>query len=171
MSKEEIHSVNNPLFILENHASPSPQNIARIVDKQVVITFPDGIPAFEDAKEFALSNEEKIRPFLYLNSLDIKGLGFVCVDPFLIYPGYTLNLTSKDIVHLDLKEPGDALVLSFVTVNENVQSTTANLMAPVVTNVKNLRGRQIILENYPIQYSIWDIITKSQQNKEEAAPC
>ena len=79
------------LFVIENHAAPSPHNIARVVKDEVVFTFKDGIPAFEDTSQYALSYNEKISPFLYLNSLDVQGLGFVCIDPFIVYAGVNTN--------------------------------------------------------------------------------
>ncbi len=166
--KKKNHKPNKQnLFVLENQASPSPQHITRIIKQQVVFRFDNGIPAFEDAKQFVLLYNEKLNPFLYLNSLDIEGLGFICVDPFLIYSGYTVNLTSENLVVLNLKDPGDALVLCFVTINKDTSLTTANLMAPIIMNIKNLKGCQIILEDYEVQYNIWQAISDNESDKKE----
>ena len=83
---------------------------------EAIINFPCGVPAFEDAQNFNLICNEEIKPFLYLKSLEIDELGFVCIDPFLICKDYLLKIAAVDLSHLKLKDPQDALVFCFVTV-------------------------------------------------------
>jgi flagellar assembly factor FliW len=123
--------------------------------QDTVFEFPEGISAFEEAKRFELLISEEIKPFAYFQSLDVEGLGFVCIDPFLVHPSYLVEISPQNMEFLDLAKPEDAMTLSFVTVAGDPVDTTVDLLAPIVINVKNLRGRQIILEDYPVRYNIW----------------
>ncbi len=141
----------------------TPYTPDRTIERQeAVISFPDGVPAFEDSKRFVLLLNEGIKPFVYLKSIDIKELGFVCVDPFLVYPGYSVNLSAKHLSTLQLKDPSMALVLCFVTTAADFKDTTCNLLAPVVINIDKFIGGQVILENYPVKFRIWEAVEKLQ---------
>lgn len=136
--------------------TPYQGEMLQSLEKEAVITFPEGVPAFEDAKNFTLVTTEDIKPFLYLKSLEIDELGFVCIDPFLIQKDYHVKITAADLAHLGLKDPKDALVFCFVTVKEDPRENTANLLAPIVVNLQNRTGRQVILDNYPVRFNIWE---------------
>jgi len=131
---------------------------------EAVISFPDGVPAFEDSKRFVLIFNDSIKPFVYLKSLDVKDLGFVCVDPFMICSNYSVSLSALHLSLLQLKEPSRALVLSFVTIAADCKDTTCNLLAPVVINVEKFIGCQVILENLPVKFRIWEAIEKIQSS-------
>ncbi|MCH2205607.1 MAG: flagellar assembly protein FliW [Lentisphaerales bacterium] len=136
--------------------TPYQGEMLQSLEKEAVISFPEGVPAFEDAKSFTLVTTDEIKPFLYLKSLEIDELGFVCIDPFLIQKDYLVKITAADLAHLGLKDPKDALVFCFVTVKEDPKDNTANLLAPIVVNLQNRTGRQIILDNYPVRLNIWE---------------
>ncbi len=137
--------------------SPYPQKVANLLTETVIFNFPDGIPAFENSKKFVLLLNPNIKPFVYLKSLDLDDLGFVCVDPFLVCKDYSVKVPAKDLSILGLKSPGSAFILSMVTVDKDPQKTTCNLLAPIVINMENYVGRQVILEeNFPVRYRIWE---------------
>jgi flagellar assembly factor FliW len=135
--------------------TPYQGEMLQSLEKEAIFNFPDGVPAFEDAQNFSIVTNEDIKPFIYLKSLEIDELGFVCIDPFLIYKDYLVKISAADLAHLGLKDPKDALVFCFVTVKEDPQENTANLLAPVVINLQNRKGRQVILDNYPVRHNIW----------------
>lgn len=136
---------------------PYPQKVAALLNESVVFNFPDGIPAFENSRRYIILLNEKIKPFIYLKSLDSEDLGFVCIDPFLICPRYSIQIPAKDLSLLDLKDSANALILSLVTVENRPEETTANLLAPIIINIANQTGRQVILEdNKPVRFKIWE---------------
>ena len=154
----------------DQREAPYPQKVASLLNDSVTFNFPDGIPAFEEARRFVIVLNSKIKPFVYLKSVDVDDLGFVCVDPFLICPGYSISMPAKELSLLGLKEPGSALALSMVTVDSDPQKTTANLLAPIIINMDNLEGRQVILdENYPVRFRIWEGLESLESNKRQGA--
>jgi flagellar assembly factor FliW len=141
----------------ELETSPYPKQIATLLSENVIFNFPDGIPAFETAKSFIILLNERIKPFIYLKSLDIEDLGFVCVDPFLVCSNYSIQIPAKDLSVLGLKDPASALIFCLVTVDSDPQKTTCNLLAPIIINMDNNIGRQVILEDsYPVRHRIWE---------------
>jgi flagellar assembly factor FliW len=96
-----------------------------------------------------------MEPFMMLLSLDIEDFGFFCIDPFLLRPDYKFKLNNEDQKRLKLQNAEDALVLSFVTRAENPEDFTANLLAPVVLNIRNRLAKQIILDKFPVRLNIW----------------
>ncbi len=148
---------------------PYHKRVAKRIDETVVFEFPDGIPAFEDSKRFVLTLNDKIKPFFYFKSLDVPGLGFVCIDPFLVCKDYSVKLSAKDQSLLDLKDVNTAFVFSFVTVEKDPRNSTTNLLAPVVINMDNFHGRQVILdENFPVRFNIWQGLEEQEQEKESS---
>ena len=126
--------------------------------KDKVFFFPDGLPAFEEVHQFFFACRPETAPFLFMRALEPVHLGFVCIDPFLIRPGYKLDLSDADTAFLDIAKPDEVLVLSIVTPSPDVRQTTANLQSPLVVNLRTCRGRQIIGADtsYPVRYAIWE---------------
>ncbi len=145
--------------------TPYDGELLKNLGEDAIVTFDDGVPAFEDAKKFTLFTNDDIKPFMYLKSLELEELGFVCIDPFLVCKEYLIKISGTDLAHLQLKDPENALVFCFVTVRENPQENTANLLAPVIINLENKKAKQIILENYPVRYNIWDGLDKVKEAK------
>ena len=135
-----------------------------LMDK--VFHFPDGLPAFEDVRQFIFACRAETAPFIFMRALAPAQVGFACIDPFVICPGYKLNLSESDTAFLDVTSPEDVLILSIVNPSEDVQLTTANLQSPLVINLRSCRGRQIIAaqQDYPVRYSIWDALKRMAQN-------
>ena len=140
--------------------TPYEGDLTQSLSQDDILGVPDGVPAFENATKFTLITTEDIQPFLYLKSVDIEDLGFVCIDPFLIYPDYLVKISAADMATLQLKDPKDALVFCFVTVKPEPKDNSANLLAPIIINIQNRKGKQVILENYPVKFNIWDGLDK-----------
>ena len=147
--------------------APYPKKVASLLRESVIFNFPDGIPAFEHTHRFVILLNENIKPFVYLKSLDDENLGFVCIDPFLVCAkDYSIKIPAKDLSLLEIKDSASALILSMVTVDKDPRNTTTNLLAPIIINMDNLAGRQVILEeNYPVRFRIWDSLEEMEKNK------
>jgi len=112
-----------------------------------VITFADGIPGFEDNKKFVIVRNENYAPFEWLVCVDGTKLRFAMLNPMIVYPEYSPNISRPQLDGLDLRHAEDILMYSFVTISALPSESTLNLMAPVIINTKKMVGRQIILEN------------------------
>ncbi len=130
----------------------------KAVKPENIFTFPEGILGFSNIKEYVFLLNEKVKPFMFMQSLHPSGVSFVCVETFKICKDYSIVIPEESVKALDLQSPQDAWLLSIVTVRKNVEDITANLMSPVVVNIKNSRARQVILEEsvYPVRFKIWE---------------
>ena len=129
------------------------------VENEAVFTFESGLPAFDDAREFVFVFDAKIKPFLYMRCINREGLNFVCVDPFVIKPGFNVKLPEACAEELGLKDAEDCLILAVVTVQPDMTKTTANLIGPIVINLRTRKGMQVVLEDIDIglvRYNVWN---------------
>lgn len=129
-----------------------------------IFHFPGGLPAFEKVKEFVLLCPPDLKPFFIMQALDPKDLAFVCIDPFMICPGYSPVVSEEDVKALALAGREDVFLFSIVTVRRDAQRITANLQGPVVINVRTGIGRQVLCsgKSYPVQYSLWEAAIRLQ---------
>ena len=141
-----------------------------LMDK--VFQFPDGLPAFEEVRQFFFAFKPETAPFIFMRALEPKQVGFVCIDPFLICPGYKLDLSDADAAFLEITNPNEVLILSIVTPSPDVHQTTANLQSPLVINLRTGCGRQVIFaaQNYPVRYSIWEALQRIAQEGPAIVP-
>ncbi|NLO39459.1 MAG: flagellar assembly protein FliW [Ruminiclostridium sp.] len=127
------------------------------VNESDVIVFPSGLPGFEEMKKFTLLGKQDTGAvFFWLQSIDEPNLSFVVTDPFAIHPEYFVDVDDSETQELQISDAEDLLTLAIVTVPENVKNTTVNLKAPVLINLHNNKGKQIIMKNetFPVKYNI-----------------
>ncbi|MFB0846158.1 flagellar assembly protein FliW [Paenibacillus oleatilyticus] len=108
------------------------------------INFHGSILAFEGLNEFVFNYIEG-SDLGYIRSVQDEKIGFVVAIPFEYFNEYAFELNQDDVARLELQSERDVLILSIVTLKEPFQESTMNLLAPLVINVRNLKGHQIIL--------------------------
>ena len=66
-----------------------------------------------------------------------------------IYQGVIdLRGFSDEIIdELDIKDPNDVLILCLITLGRTLNESTVNLKAPIIINIKNNKGKQLILQD------------------------
>lgn len=126
------------------------------VDSRQIITFNSGLIGLPHLKVFALIEDEESLPIRLLQCVSMPEFVFIVINPFTIYPHYDIEISDEDATELGVSSAGDVLVLAIVTVPEDIRFVTANLLSPIVINMKNKRARQILLSDtdYPINYRI-----------------
>lgn len=122
------------------------------VSEEQIFAFEPGIGGFESLRRFALVREQDT-PVEWLVSLDDPSISFALLEPFLFHEDYAFELADRDVEELGLHEPGDAMVRSLLTLNEDPTQITANLVAPLVFSRRTHMARQIILaeSNYSLR--------------------
>ncbi len=125
-----------------------------------VIHFPLGIPGFETQKNFILIPSGDIEfPFSTLQSTEDAALAFIVTDPFLFVENYDFEMDSADTEMLGILSEGDlekVIALTMVTIPQNVEDTTINIMAPIIINNEKKMAKQILLSEYDdVKYAIF----------------
>ncbi len=138
------------------------------IDERQLVTFPLGLYGFEGMYEYVLMDARQ-PPFYWLQSLDVRNLAFVLIEPSVIRPDYKPCLDPMDTEALQLDGPDDNRLLSFaiVTIPEDRQNMTANLQGPIIINRESRKGRQCISldDNLRVRHNIIEeIATSSPKN-------
>ena len=116
------------------------------VEDERLLTFPEGIPGFEELTRFALLHDENMEPFFWLQSLDQPEVAVIVVDPFLFFPDYAPLLLEEYLEILGLEDPADVSLLTITTIPDDVSKITTNLAAPIAIHNDNRIGVQAILD-------------------------
>ncbi|UZQ85473.1 flagellar assembly protein FliW [Thermoclostridium stercorarium] len=127
------------------------------VDEKEILYFPSGIPGFENVRKFVLlERQEADSPFFWLQCVDKPDLAFVVTDPFYIKEDYYVDVDDEEIAEIEINDPENVLTLAIVTIPEDIRFMTVNLKAPVLINMKNNMGKQVIMKNdtFPVRYYI-----------------
>lgn len=129
----------------------------REYNEEDIITFKKGLPGFEDLKRYILFSVEENELFSILHSIEDEKIGIVTMSPFSVFEHYEFKLTDEKIKELDIESPENILVLNTVTLSSKAESITANLKAPIIINIKQGLGEQIILDNecYKIKHPLF----------------
>lgn len=117
------------------------------IEEQDVVTFEEGIPAFEDEHEFVVLPYEEGTPYMFLQSLATPELAFLMTDPFVFFPEYSFELDDENMDKLGIKSMDDVLVCTLISIpRSGVADMTTNLLAPVVINRHTMYAKQVVLE-------------------------
>lgn len=128
-----------------------------VIEEKNIFTFEQGLPGFFDLKKFAIVPIEQDSPFVVLQSIEDKEIGFVLALPFAIKPDYAFDLSEDDLEDLQIEKQEDLLTYGIVTLQESIANSTINLLAPIILNTTKMIGKQIVLQDnkaYPLRYPI-----------------
>lgn len=115
------------------------------VNPAEILTFSHGIPGFKDEKEYVLLPFGKENFFL-LQSIMTKHHAFICVNPFVFWDDYEISLDDHSIEQLEISNEMDVALFVLLTIQQPFVNSTANLKAPIVTNSKNGKAKQLMLQ-------------------------
>lgn len=128
------------------------------VDESRIISFPEGIIGFEDAKRYALLSPlgDGVFP-MWLQSVDGKEPCFVVYDPMEIYGDYRFEISDEEQSLLRIDENSKYRCLAVAIVPDDYKKTTVNLRCPIVVNTDERIAAQIILtEHYDFKAPVYE---------------
>ena len=111
------------------------------------ILFEKGIPGFETYKNFNINTLDQNSKFYEIVSKDDNNIGFISISPFDVKYDYEIDLSDEIIDELVIKDPNDVLILCLITLGRTLNESTVNLKAPIIINIKNNKGKQLILQD------------------------
>ena len=124
------------------------------------LEFPCGLPGFEARKKFVAVHFVENDPLIYLQSVEDPALCFITMPILAADPQYRLKVSGDDLGRLGLnagRQPrigDDVLCLTMLSIRET--GPTANLLAPIVVNLRNRRAVQAVApeSDYPHQFAL-----------------
>ena len=116
------------------------------VAEDAILSFPLGLPGFEQCTRFALIYEEgkqEVSASYTLQALDDPHVAFQISDPTDYGFHYELELSSEETTTLEVVEPSDIVVmLVLFRRDDKVGPIEPNLRAPLLINTKMRLGMQ-----------------------------
>ena len=135
----------------------------QVIDPDTIITFPQGIPGFEDNKTYKLFHQEGNEIIYWLQSLDDENLGFSVADPIHFNINYLFVLSDAEEQLLQLTDVSDLAFLLILQRNElqgGKPMIKGSLTSPLIVNTKTRLAIQKILPQ------VEQSITLIEQNPE-----
>jgi len=139
------------------------------IDATAEIVFPFGIPGFDQQRRFALIGSKAIAPVVLMQSSENPSLCFLAIAVSVLDPAYQSGIAREDLRLLGLDEDRqprpdeEALYLAILSPAAS-GAFTANLLAPVVINVRTRNAVQAVRHDrqyshrHPVPRELWERI-------------
>ena len=139
------------------------------IEDSKIITLEGGMIGFPDMKKFALvfDEEKKERGKIkWLQYMDDAEVAFPVMDPVEVKEDYNPTVNDELLKPLGNLTDENTFVLVTVTASKNIEELSINLKAPIIINLDNMKGAQLIVEDdLPVKYKIYEIL----KNRKEKA--
>ena len=140
------------------------------IDDEQVILFPFGIYGFEEYTRFVLLHDEEDGTgiFRWLQCADEEALCFTVMEPAMIFGDYSPKLPENALRRLgaddgDEVDGEDLIYLVITLIRDEIETSTVNLLSPIIINSRNKVAAQIILDSneprnsgYKTKHKIFD---------------
>ncbi len=114
-----------------------------------VYSFPSGLPGFEEERDFLFIEQPANKPLVFVQSIATPELCLLAAPARAVAPDYRLALSTEDRAELGLEQDRqpeigpDLLCLLILSVEEGAPPT-ANMLSPLVVNLRLRRGIQAV---------------------------
>jgi flagellar assembly factor FliW len=124
-------------------------------DSRNLLSFPSGLPGFEQCRRFVLLSSIEAAPLQVLMSVDGSPASFLTLDPRLVLPEYRCQLSASDKERLGARDGDPLLWLVLLTIDDR-GAAFANLRAPIVINPADMVGYQVVPQDslYPMRHPV-----------------
>lgn len=115
------------------------------VDETRIIRFDKGLLGFPKYRQYVLIEAGEDSYFWWLQSIELPDLAFVVTDPSMFVPTYKVPIRPEQMQAIGITGIEQAQV--FVIVNKRENVLTGNLQGPLVVNVQDRVGEQLVLSD------------------------
>ena len=123
------------------------------VEPADILSFASGLPGLEDCRQWALLADAANDALGWLQSVTRGDIALAVVSPRRFVPDYQVRIPRSELSPLALADVRQAQVV--VVVGRNGTGLTLNLKAPIVINLENRTGRQVVASgDLPLQYEL-----------------
>jgi flagellar assembly factor FliW len=112
------------------------------VDSADLLNFQSGLPGLEQCREWALLADAENDALGWLQSTTRDDVAIAVVSPRRFVPQYQVRIPRSELTPLRLHDIRQAQLV--VVVSKNSKGLTLNLKAPIVINLEDRTGRQVV---------------------------
>ncbi|OSM06104.1 flagellar assembly protein FliW [Magnetofaba australis] len=118
-------------------------------DENEIIYLNEGLLGFPLSKRFLLFPYGDDSSFFWLQSVDEPEIAFIVINPFEFFADLEFAVEDDDAASLSLARSEDVEIFTLVTIPEGrPEEMRTNLAGPVVVNVANRQGKQVLCKQY-----------------------
>lgn len=129
------------------------------IDENLVFNFIEPILGYDQLKQYVLIDNNPESPFKWLQSIEDPNVAFPVTFPAYFGIDYQFTIPEDKAKKLELTNAENLLSLNIACIPQgNVQETTVNLVGPIVVNIENKNGLQLVLTDtkYNIKHKLFD---------------
>ncbi len=117
------------------------------IKEEEIINFPEGIPGFEESRRYVLLDIPENEVFRVLQDVEDEFVSFVVTDPWSFFEGYDFDIPDEELLKINISKEEQLSVMNIVTLSDEFENSTVNLLAPVVVNKDDRAGKQYVLNS------------------------
>ena len=118
-------------------------------DHSEVIHLNEGLLGFPLSRNYLMFPYGEGSAFFWLQSVDESDIAFIVVNPFDFFADLEFTVQDEDASSIGLERGEDVEMFTLVTIPEGTpEHMRTNLAGPVVVNIKNRHGRQVLMKEY-----------------------
>ena len=129
------------------------------IDEESCFEMVHPLLGYEDERKFVLVEHAEHSSFRWLQSLKTPELAFAVSIAGLFGIDYSFELPESTQDDLGIESVDDILALNIVVIpHANPRASTINLLAPLIFNINNKKGAQVILtgSNFKVDYPLFE---------------
>lgn len=128
-----------------------------------ILLFPQGLIAFEDCRHWVILADAETSAVAWLQSVSRPEIALPVVSPRRFQREYQTRVTRGQLEPLQLRSLSDAHVLAIV--GRDGDKLTVNLQAPVIVNLQQRLGQQLVTcDDQPVAHEIASIATSLRKS-------
>ncbi|MBF0628184.1 MAG: flagellar assembly protein FliW [Magnetococcales bacterium] len=114
-----------------------------------LIILEQGMMGFPNSKQYLMFPFSDDSSFYWFQSVDEPEVAFIVINPFDFFTELEFLVEDADTQAIGLETGEDMEVFSLLTIPDGKpEEMRTNLAGPVVVNVRNRRGRQVVIKEY-----------------------
>ena len=119
------------------------------ITQDEIISFPYGLLGFENHQDFIILDVHGNSHFKFLQDINHSYLAFLIINPWDFFTGYEIDIPDENLAKIGIypNEDGELEVYNIVTMGSSFSESTANLLAPIIVNPTDKKGKQFILND------------------------
>jgi len=117
------------------------------VNENKIVTITNGLLGFENLTKYVLIPHDKDNMFKWFQSVEDVSVCFLVVEPVTFMLNYSLEISDEVVERLSIKVAEDVITYALVVIPDDPLKISANLCGPLVINMVNRLGMQVVSMN------------------------
>ena len=135
--------------------------------EEKILTFEHGLIGLGEYKKFTIlyDCDKEDSNISWLQSVEEPSFALPVIKPWLVKEDYNPVVEDELLKHIGELTEENLVILTTMTVPEDVKQMSVNLKAPIIINADTRKGAQIICENddYEVKDKVYDVLNEKKE--------